>query len=181
MLVISAMLLAVFAAVAIAGFIRFNFTDGGDVVGVEKPAPEITDLAITIDDQTFRISSGAAEISAAPGSAPHSALRLVGEPVMGDLDGDGDSDAALLVANDPGGSGTFYYAVIAINDAGTFHASNAVPLGDRIAPQTVAFTDGHFVYNYADRKPGEPMSEPPSVEKNVTISVDKATGLISAT
>jgi len=178
--VVGATLLAVVAAVAIAGIIRFNFTDGGDVLGDHTRAPEIRDLAITIDNQTFRMSNGVAELPTEPGSATKNTLRIVGEPVVGDINGDGEPDAALLIRNDPGGSGTFYYAVVAINDARTYHASNVLPLGDRIEPQTVVFTDGHFVYNFAERKPGEPMSERPSVDKTVTISVDKATGAISA-
>ena len=56
-------------AVAIAGFIRFNFTNGGDVLGDRKLSPEIADLAITIDNQTFTITDGVAEISPPPGSA----------------------------------------------------------------------------------------------------------------
>jgi len=179
-LVGGASLLAVVAAVVIAGIIRFNFTDGGDVLGDQKRESEIRDLAITIDNQTFRMSNGVAELPAEPGSATQNTLRIVGEPVVGDINGDGEPDAALLIRNDPGGSGTFYYAVVAINDARTYHASNVLPLGDRIEPQTVVFTDGHFVYNFAERKPGEPMSERPSVEKTVTISVDNATGVIAA-
>jgi hypothetical protein len=178
-LVAGTFLVAVIAAVAIAGFIRFNVTDGGDLLPPKPPA-ELTDLAITIDDQKFTMSNGVAEIPATPGSAIKNTIRLVGEPVMGDADGDGDLDAALLIQNDPGGSGTFYYAVAAINNGGVYRASNALLLGDRIEPQTVEFTDGRFAYTYAERRAGEPMTAHPSVEKTVLITVDKSTGVISA-
>ena len=180
LLVSMAVLGVLVGAVAIAGFIRFNFTDGGDVRGDRQPSPEVTDLAITIDGQTFVMTDGVAETAAQPGSATQNTVRIVGDPVAGDADGDGDPDAALLIQNDPGGSGTFYYAVVAINEVGSYHASNAVPLGDRIDPQTVALKDGRFVYTYLERAPGESMADRPSVEKIVTISVDKATGVISA-
>ena len=36
--VVGAILLAAIAAVAITGFIRFNFTNGGDVLGDQTPA-----------------------------------------------------------------------------------------------------------------------------------------------
>jgi len=38
LLIVGAILLSAIAAVAIAGFIRFNFTNGGDVLGDQKPA-----------------------------------------------------------------------------------------------------------------------------------------------
>ena len=180
LLVTLAVLGTLIVAVAVAGFIRFNFTDGGDVAVSPGLPAAVTDLAITIDGQTFVMSNGFAELDASPGSATNNTVRIVGEPVMGDITGDGDPDAALLIQNDPGGSGTFYYAVLAINDAGGFRASNALPLGDRIEPQTVDFTDGRFVYTYAERRPGEPMSERPSVEKSVAITIDTGTGVISA-
>lgn len=167
-------------AVAIAGFIRFNFTSGGDVVSDRKSSPEISDLTITIDTQEFDMSDGVAEIAPSQGSGTANTLRLIGVPVLGDSDGDGTPDAALLVQHDPGGSGTFYYAVVAINDGGSYRASRAVLLGDRIEPRAVEFTDGRFVYTYAERKPGDAMSERGSVEKSVTVTVDNSTGAISS-
>ena len=167
-------------AVAIAGFIRFNFTSGGDVVSDRKSSPEISDLTITIDTQEFDMSDGVAEIAPSQGSGTANTLRLIGVPVLGDSDGDGNPDAALLVQHDPGGSGTFYYAVVAINDGGSYRASNALLLGDRIEPRAVEFTDGRFVYTYAERKPGDAMSERGTVEKSVTVTVDNSTGAISS-
>ncbi|CAN1487989.1 hypothetical protein MCEMAEM6B_00104 [Mycobacteriaceae bacterium] len=167
-------------AVAIAGFIRFNFTSGGDVVSDRKSSPEISDLTITIDTEEFNMSDGVAEIAPSQGSGTANTLRLIGVPVLGDSDGDGTPDAALLVQHDPGGSGTFYYAVVAINDGGSYRASNALLLGDRIEPRAVEFTDGRFVYTYAERKPGDAMSERGSVEKSVTVTVDNSTGAISS-
>jgi hypothetical protein len=69
---------------------------------------------------------------------------------------------------------------VAIDDAGSYRASNALSLGDRIEPHTVEFTDGRFVYSYAERKPGESMADRPSIERRVWIAIDKTTGVISA-
>ena len=167
-------------AVAIAGFIRFNFTSGGDVVSDRKSSSEISDLTITIDTQEFAMSDGVAVIPPSQGSETANTLRLIGAPVMGDSDGDGNPDAALLVQHDPGGSGTFYYAVVAINDGGSYRASNALLLGDRIEPRAVEFADGRFVFTYAERKPGDSMSERGTVEKSVTVTVDNSAGAISS-
>jgi hypothetical protein len=44
----------------------------------------------------------------------------------------------------------------------------------------VEFIDGRFVYTYAERKPGDAMSERGTVEKSVTVTVDDSTGAISS-
>jgi len=121
LLVCVAVLGVIVGAVAVAGFIRFNFTDGGDVVSDRKSSPEISDLTITIDTQEC-----------------------------------------------------------AVNDGGSYRASNALLLGDRIEPRAVEFADGRFVYTYAERKPGDAMSERGTVEKSVTVTVDNSTGAISS-
>ena len=180
LLVSAAVLGVLVGAVAIAGFLRFNFTSGGDVISDRKSSSEISDLTITIDTQEFDMSDGVAVIPPSQGSATANTLRLIGVPVMGDSDGDGNPDAALLVQHDPGGSGTFYYAVVAVNDGGSYRASNALLLGDRIEPRAVEFADGRFVYTYAERKPGDPMSARGTVEESVTVTVDNSAGAISS-
>jgi len=41
--------------------------------------------------------------------------------------------------------------------------TNAILLGDRIAPDTTQIANGIVTVNYADRKPTDPMSTPPSI------------------
>ena len=136
---------------------------------------KLKNISVQIGTDTFNLANGKAEIEITPGSATKNTLMLFGEPVMGDLDGDGDLDAALLFANNPGGSGTFYYAVLAINNDGAYKATNAMFLGDRIAPQTVEIHDGRAVYNFAERKPGEPFVVRPSIGKSVWVNYDAKT------
>jgi len=140
----------------------------------------VQNITITLGDETVALADGFAAKPAAPGSASQNTVRIVGEPVMGDAAGDGDRDAALLIANDPGGSGTFYYAVLAVDDGGSYRATNAVALGDRITPQGIEFSNGRFVYRFLERKPGEPLSADASVEKRVAIILDPASNRISA-
>jgi hypothetical protein len=150
-----------------------------DTIG-EHAAPEaVRNVTIDLDGQTFALKNGTATIESAPGSAAKNTVRIVGEPAVGDATGEGELDAALLIANDSGGSGTFYYAVLAVNRGGAYQATNAVALGDRITPQGIDFTDGHFVYNFLDRKSGEPMNAEPSVEEHVKVNIDPASNRIS--
>lgn len=172
------MLLGLLAAIAALGLLF------GAIRSV-LPGPDrfdpaaLGDLAVTIDGEVFTLSGGVAENESAPGSVATNTLSIVGEPVGGDITGDGNPDAALLVRNDPGGSGTFYYAVVAVDDGGSYRATNAVPLGDRITPGKVEFEHGAFTYHFTDRTPGQSMADNPSVEKSVTIVFDAATGSIS--
>jgi hypothetical protein len=84
-------------------------------------------------------------------------------PVAGDLDGDGDEDAIVIIATEQGGSGTFYFVAVAEFDGGGYTGSAGVLLGDRIAPQRVTFADGVVTVDYSERRRGEPMSTPPSI------------------
>ena len=69
----------------------------------------------------------------------------------------------MIIAKEPGGSGTFYYVAVAELDRGAYTGSAGVLLGDRIDPQRVTFADGVVTVDYAERRPGEPMSAQPSI------------------
>jgi hypothetical protein len=124
------------------------------------------DASYMVEGQEVRLVAGRREVQAAPGSATKIRTLVWGKPVYGDLDGDGVDDAALFLVSEPGGTGTFYYVAAALNVNGTFRGTNAVLLGDRIAPQNIAIRNGVVVANYADRRPEEPMSALPSVGKS---------------
>lgn len=143
------------------------------------PPSPVDNLIVTINDEPFTLTNGFAEKPAGPGSAGTNTVRTVGPPVNGDITGDGKPDAALLLRNDPGGSGTFYYAVVAVNDGGSWWATNTLPLGDRIAPEEVTFDGGQFRYRFRERQPDEPAAAEPSVEKVVAVRFDPKSLTIS--
>ena len=168
------------AAAASLALLLFAMRPAMNRQAAQVDSVAVKNLTVTIDDQKFTLEDGVAEVPAAPGSAARNTLRVVGDPISGDVNSDGRPDAALLLSNDPGGSGTFYYAVLAVNDGGSFHSSNALLLGDRIKPQDVSFSDGTFVYRFLERKPGEPMTADPRVPKSVVVRLDPASGRIAA-
>jgi hypothetical protein len=139
--------------------------------------PDVKNMSYRIGSETFVLTNGKAEKDMV-GSVSKNTLMMFGEPVYGDLNGDGKTDAALLFANDAGGSGTFYYAVLAINNGNDYTPTNAMFLGDRIAPQTVEIQDGRAVYNFAERKGTEPMTAQPSIGKSVWVHYDAKTNEI---
>ena len=168
------------AAAAALALLLFTMRPAMNRQAAQVDPSAVQNLTISIDQQQFTLKDGVAEVPAGPGSSAMNRLRVVGDPVSGDANGDGRPDAALLLANDAGGSGTFYYAVVAVNDGHAFHASNALPLGDRIKPQDVSAGDGAFVYRFLQRNPGEPMAGDPRVPTTVTVRLDPGTGQIAA-
>ncbi len=99
-----------------------------------------------------------------------------GNEVTTDLDGDGREDVVFLITQNPGGSGTFYYVVAALNTPRGYVGSEALLLGDRIAPQTTGKGKGKIVIvNYADRASGEPFTTSPSVGKSLWLILDPQT------
>ncbi len=115
-----------------------------------------------IDGQPVTLVNGQAETPAAPGSAEKIITQVFGNEATGDLSGDGLSDTALILMQSTGGSGTFFYAVVALATTSGAIGTNAILLGDRIAPQATQVEYGEAVFNYADRAAGEPMSAQPS-------------------
>jgi hypothetical protein len=126
-------------------------------------AADPLNAAYRIDGKPVRLVDGAAEESGAPGSAIRVGTVVFGRPASGDLDDDGDEDAVSWLRRESGASGTFYYIVAALNDGGRFQGTEAVLMGDRIAPQTLAIRNGIVEAKFADRRRGEPMTVSPSV------------------
>ncbi len=138
----------------------------------------VKNITYIVNGETFLMVDGEAQNEIAPNSATKNTLKIFGEPVEGDLNGDSVSDFAVLLQNQSGGTGVFYYAVLVMKKGEEYVPSEAMFLGDRIAPQTVEIKDGRAVYNFADRKAGEPMSAPASLAKSVWVHYDKNTNEI---
>ena len=130
----------------------------------------------SIGGQPVRLVDGVAEAPAAPGSAAKIVTRYFGNEAWGDLNADGREDVVFLLTQETGGSGTFFYAVAALDLERGYTGSQGVLLGDRIAPQSTELRpDGIVVVSYADRAPGESLSSPPSVNKSIWLKLDPAT------
>jgi len=135
-----------------------------ETTSVTAPAPAShLDASYEIEGQVVTLVGGVAEVQAAPGSASKITTRVFGNEAMGDLNGDGKEDTAFLLTQDGGGSGTFFYVVVALKTDDGYTGTNAVLLGDRVAPQTTEIHGIELIVNYAERAPGEPMTAQPSV------------------
>jgi hypothetical protein len=126
-------------------------------------AADYMNATYTIDGASVTLVNGYAESEAAPGSASKLITQYFGNKATGDLTGNGTADAAFLITQSGGGSGTFYYVVAALHTPSGYEGTNAILLGDRIAPQSTEIKNQEIIVNYADRAVGEPMTAQPSV------------------
>jgi hypothetical protein len=161
----SVLVIVVLGLVGVFAYHVLKSSDDNRVVQVIPPVVSFdpANTTYTIDGQSVTLVNGKASVSAVPGSATQVTTSLFGKPTMGDLNHNSTTDAAVILVQNPGGSGTFYYVAAAIATASGTEGTNAILLGDRIAPQTLEIQNGTIIANYADRKPGQPMSKQPSV------------------
>jgi len=114
-------------------------------------------------DATFRPDPTLATFSGLEGE-----VTILEEKAYGDINGDQKPDTAVLLAESGGGSGVFIYAAAYVSGPVNYKGTNAVFLGDRIAPQTVSINAaGVIKVSYLDRAPDEAFAAEP------TISVSK--------
>lgn len=140
-------------------------------------APDYKNAAYSIDGQLVQLMDGSAEMETVPDSALKTITRYFGNDLVTDLNDDGRDDVVFLLTQETGGSGTFYYAVAALNTFDGYVGSDGYLLGDRIAPQTIEESSNPrhknvIVVNYADRAPGESMTARPSVGESVYLKLD---------
>lgn len=144
-------------------------------VGVTPQKTDPKNIGYNIDGETIILADGKFTRTQVPDSEVKESFDAFGEPVYGDLDGDGDLDAAMYLTRSGGGSGTFYYVVVAVNEGPLlYRGTNAMFLGDRIAPQNITIEGGNAVANYAERRSDEPFSARPSVGRSTWIHLDPA-------
>ncbi len=125
--------------------------------------PTYKDIAYEIDGKQVLLKGGYSETEILRGSASKVITRYFGNEAEGDLNGDGIFDIVFLLTQDMGGSGTFFYVVVALKTDKGYKGMNAVLLGDRVSPQTTEIRNGEVIVNYAVRKEGEPMTTQPSI------------------
>jgi hypothetical protein len=135
--------------------------DSGYLSSEENTTPR--DTTYLIEHKLVKLVNGVAETEIAPGSSEKLITQIFGQSTFGDLNDDGTNDAVTFLTQSGGGSGTFYYAAIALGNGEGFEGKSAVLLGDRISPQSILVKDGVAMVNYAERKQGESMSTVPSL------------------
>jgi hypothetical protein len=166
------LVIVIVVVLLIAGFSWLNTYIYQQKQGPGGSQQSYKDSTYLVEGKPVTLTNGESEAEAAPGSASSVVTKIFGNEAEGDLNGDGVSDIAFVLTQSAGGSGTFYYVVAGLKGDTGYTGTNAVLLGDRIAPQTTQIKDGELIVNYADRSPGEPMSAPPSVGVSKYLKVE---------
>lgn len=174
-LIVAGFILLVVSAL---GVYRFNFTNN-DIYLENGEKINYTDATYTINGEKVTLKDGFSEVIV-PSSATKKITRYFGNEVKHDLNDDGLEDIVFLLTQETGGSGTFFYVVAALNTSNGYIGSDALFLGDRIAPQTTHMDEGSgrqnvIVVNYVVRLPGEPFTVRPSLGKSMWIKLDPST------
>lgn len=163
------------AMVLIAAFYLLN-----SYIYSEKQAtgvPSYKDAEYNIGWKRVQLENGLAETESAPGSVSKITTRYFGNEYKTDLNSDGREDVVFLLTQETGGSGTFYYAVAALNTERGYIGSDGYLLGDRVAPKNIGMSPNPrhknvIVVNYADRATGEPMTASPTIGKSAYLKLD---------
>ncbi len=149
--------------------------DGLGTVVIEPISPATTSQSAknaeyTIEGEKVRLVNG--EAQSASGMTDY-----FGNEQSVDVDADGRADQVFFLTQETGGSATFFYVVAALTTATGIVGSEAVFVGDRIAPQSItAGANGTIVVNYVDRAAGDSFAVAPSVGKSLVLKFDPVAG-----
>lgn len=154
-------------------------TDAAEQTSEDAKAVEAGDIIKALNNETYTIEGeeialvdGKAETEIVPDSATKMKTEIWGDPIISYLE-DGTVDyAAVILINDGGGSGTFYYVASPINKGeGDFYISDAIFIGDRIEIESITAADGQIVIDYLKHGENQAMAEEPTEEAQSTFVI----------
>ena len=107
--------------------------------------------------QTVQLTDGKYESGS---GASYESLQLLDQAGFGDINGDGNADAALLLAENNGGSGVFVYLVAMINQGDAYAQLPPALIDDRPQINSVAIENGKVIVQAVIHSAGDPMATP---------------------
>jgi heat shock protein HslJ len=143
--------------------------------GMRDDAAMIYDGVYEIEGEQIALRHGVSTSTMRDSSALLTTTYF-GNAVEYDANADATPEAVFLVSQERGGSGVFYYAIVAKRTETGWQGTDALFLGDRISPQSTHVSeDGTISINFAERALGAPYTDAPSVGNTVRVRVDPAT------
>ena len=112
---------------------------------------------------TFAFDEGPITLSQGRSESDNEEVSILDDRAFGDINADGKEDSVILLARSGGGSGVFVYAAAYLSGPVNYKGTNAVFLGDRIAPQSISIANGAVTVRFLDRRDDEPYAAEPTV------------------
>ena len=113
-------------------------------------------------DRTVSLVNGS--YSDVSGSGTFS-VQMLNVYAIGDLNGDGKNDAAVILAENDGGSGVFESVVALVDQAGAPHQVSQAQLGDRVLVNSVDISSGVIHLDLVVQGPSDPLCCPSLPQK----------------
>jgi heat shock protein HslJ len=117
------------------------------------------------EDGVAQLTDGEYRKPVVEGSATELIIQLT-DIALGDLDGDGIEDAAVILVTDPGGSGTFYDLAAVLNRNGKPEHVATASLGDRAKIRAFSIEAGQVIIEMVTHGPDDPMCCPTQIVRN---------------
>ena len=112
------------------------------------------------EEGVARLVNGRFEEWPIPNAASHTTIVLAEPVAHGDLNGDGTTDAAVLLIANTGGSGNYRELVPVLNESGTPKPLKGVLLGDRVRIESLMIEGDRIVVTMRAQGPDDPMPSP---------------------
>lgn len=177
----------ILAAVGILWFIAHRSgttsvsTQGGTTSTAAIGHPNPSNATFTFDDGPITLKDGEALVPIAPKSQITNTITLTDTIAYGDLNGDGKEDAAVLLAQTNGISGSSAILLGAyVSGPISYKGSNVVSVGDRIVPKSIFVKGKTVTVTYLDRKPDEPLDAEPTVLRTQEFTYSTVTHSLDA-
>ncbi|MFA6136298.1 MAG: hypothetical protein WC705_03010 [Candidatus Paceibacterota bacterium] len=163
-------LIIILAVIVVGGgayFIISNFSNPSNQDQIQNQADDFNKIETAAKNSAYVIERDSFDLQNGSSSQPSGTETKVFNVTSGDINQDGKADAVVILFQNSGGTGTFFYVSAITNSKNAYQpAANSVFLGDRISPQTVEIKQGQIIVNYADRYPWESYAATPSVGKS---------------
>lgn len=121
-------------------------------------APQIVDIASDLANLSYpstRLDSGQFDLAGGTYEEGDMHVSMTGFVAQGDLNGDGQDDAAVVLNSNPSGSADFYDLYAVISDTGVLSALAPVEIGDRIEMHDLRIDNGEIIVDATIKGPDD--------------------------